>query len=78
MGGVDRCDQIRGTFSMEKALRTRLWYKKLFLGILQLGVVLSNAYVLWPTQVRNPQKQRDLHDEFEFLQRPDECAVWAS
>jgi hypothetical protein len=40
MGGVDRCDQIRGTFSMdpEKALRTRFWYKKLFLGI--LGVAL--------------------------------------
>jgi hypothetical protein len=62
MGGVDRCDQIRGTFSMEKALRTRFWYKKLFLGI--FGVVLSNAYVLWRTQVRNPKKQRDLHYEF--------------
>jgi hypothetical protein len=61
MGGVDRCDQIRGTFSMEKALRTRFWYKKLFLGI--FGVVLSNAYVLWRSQIRD-KKKRDLHFEF--------------
>jgi hypothetical protein len=47
---------------MEKALRTRFWYKKLFLGI--FGVVLSNAYVLWRTQVHDPKKARDLHYEF--------------
>ena len=62
MGGVDRCDQLRGTFSMEKAQRTRFWYKKLFLGI--FGVALSNAYVLWRTQVRSAKSKKDLHFEF--------------
>lgn len=53
MGGVDLCDQLRGTYNMEKAYRTKFWYKKLFLGI--LGMAVTNAFILYknylPTQV---------------------------
>ena len=62
MGGVDRCDQLRGTFSMEKAMRSRFWYKKLFLGI--FGVVLSNAFVLWRSSIKSIKSNKCLHFEF--------------
>lgn len=45
MGGVDRLDQIRGTYSLEKVVRTKFWYKKLFLGL--MGTALANAFILW-------------------------------
>jgi hypothetical protein len=48
---------------MEKAVRTRFWYKKLFLGI--FGVVLSNAYILWRSQPAcNVKGRAELHHEF--------------
>lgn len=50
MGGVDLCDQMRGTYSFEKAYRTKFWYKKLFLGI--LGLACNNAFVMY--KLSNP------------------------
>ena len=45
MGGVDRCDQLRGTFSMDKVIKTKFWYKQLFFGI--LGLAMANAYTIF-------------------------------
>ena len=63
MGGVDRCDQLRGTFSMEKVLKTKYWYKKLWLGV--MGVMLANAYLLWKSSLHQAAKKTNFH--FEFL-----------
>ena len=45
MGGVDRLDQLRGTYNLEDTLKTKYWYKKLFMGLFGMG--LTNAYILW-------------------------------
>jgi hypothetical protein len=45
MGGVDRCDQLRGNYSVEAAIKTGFWYKKCFFGI--LGITVANAYIIW-------------------------------
>ena len=51
MGGVDLHDQIRGVYSVEDVVRTKFWYKKLFLGL--LGISLTNAFLLWKN-IRGP------------------------
>jgi hypothetical protein len=45
MGGVDRQDQLRQYYALEKCCRSKFWPFKLFLGI--LGIVLANAFILW-------------------------------
>ena len=45
MGGVDRQDQLRQYYALEKCCRTKFWPFKLFLGL--LGIVLANAFILW-------------------------------
>jgi hypothetical protein len=56
MGGVDRCDQLRGSYSMEAAIKTGFWYKKAFLGIYGIGV--SNAYICWRTGGARERKRQ--------------------
>jgi hypothetical protein len=47
MGGVDRCDQLRGSYCMESAIKSSFWYKKCFFGL--LGISVSNMYIIWLT-----------------------------
>ena len=44
MSGVDISDQLRASYAIEKVLKTKFWYKKLFLGL--LSVAVTNAYIL--------------------------------
>jgi hypothetical protein len=61
MGGVDRCDQLRGSYSVEAAIKTGFWYKKCFFGI--FGIAVSNAYILWREGGERMRKNQ-IHSHF--------------
>lgn len=50
MGGVDRFDQKRGTYSM--ARRSRRWWMRLFYFLVDAAI--TNAYILYAQKVRYP------------------------
>jgi hypothetical protein len=46
MGAVDRMDQSRqGRYALDKSLKTRVWYRKLMMGL--LAFALTNAWIYW-------------------------------
>ena len=46
MGGVDGFDQNRyGKYALDKTFKTRVWYRKLIIGL--LGFAVTNAWLVW-------------------------------
>jgi hypothetical protein len=62
MGGVDHNDQLGASYPLEDVLKTRRWYKKLYLGL--FGLSITNAFILWNLNCRDGLGEVISHEDF--------------
>ena len=71
MGGVDRHDRLRSTFSLCKAHKFRKYYVKLFLFIVDVGI--TNAWIYY--KMANPDSTKKYGTRADFFQSIAEAMV---
>ncbi len=71
MGGVDRHDRLRSSFSICKAHKFRKYYVKLFLFLLDVG--LTNAWIYY--KICHPETTEDYGSRADFFQSVAESMV---
>jgi hypothetical protein len=71
MGGVDRHDRLRSSFSLCKVHKFRKYYVKLFLFLLDVG--LTNAWIYY--KLSNPESTNKYGSRADFFQSVAEAMV---
>ena len=72
MGGVDRCDQLRGSYNVEASVKTCFWYKKCFFGV--VGIAVGNAFIIWRA---GAEREKNKHAHSLFMQELFQALVGA-